>query len=242
MKKNLNVDWNVPMLELIDVNKKFLEGTSTEVHAVRDTNFTVYKGEMVALMGPSGSGKTTLLNLIGGLTPTTSGSIKIDGSEVTNLSEEERTALRRDNIGYIFQHFNLLEFLTAEQNVMLPLLIQGLSNEQAKRRTTMMLRELGLGGRLEHFPNELSGGQEQRVAIGRSLITSPAIMLGDEPTGDLDRSAEEGILKMFRRINSEKKQTLLLVTHSEWIGAQCDRTIRIENGTIIETGLEEVQL
>lgn len=238
MKKNPNVDWDTPMLELTDVNKKYLEGTSAEVHAVRDSSFTVFKGEMVGLMGPSGSGKTTLLNLIGGLTPTTSGSIKIDGKEVTTLSEEERTALRRDNIGYIFQHFNLLEFMTAEQNVMLPLLIQGLSNEQAKRRTTMMLRELGLGGRLEHFPNELSGGQEQRVAIGRSLITNPAIMLGDEPTGDLDRSAEEDILKMFRRINTEKKQTLLLVTHSEWIGAQCDRIIRIDNGTIIETGLE----
>lgn len=230
------------MLELTDVNKKYLEGTSAEVHAVRDANFTVFKGEMVALMGPSGSGKTTLLNLIGGLTPTTSGSIKINEMEVTDLSEEERTALRRDNIGYIFQHFNLLDFLTAEQNVMLPLLVQGLSRAQAKRRTTMMLRELGLGGRLEHFPNELSGGQEQRVAIGRSLITNPAIMLGDEPTGDLDRAAEEDILKMFRRINTERKQTLLLVTHSEWIGEQCDRIIRIENGAIVETGLEEVEL
>jgi putative ABC transport system ATP-binding protein len=242
MKKNQNVDWKTPMLELVEVNKKYLEGTSAEVHAVRDANFTVYKGEMVALMGPSGSGKTTLLNLIGGLTPTTAGSIKINGLEVTDMSEEERTALRRDNIGYIFQHFNLLEFLTAEQNVMLPLLVQGLSRAQAKRRTTMMLRELGLGGRLEHFPNELSGGQEQRVAIGRSLITNPSIMLGDEPTGDLDRAAEEDILKMFRRINTERKQTLLLVTHSEWIGEQCDRIIRIENGTIVETGLEEVEL
>ena len=155
------------------------------------------------------------------------------------MSEEERTKLRRNNIGYIFQHFNLLEYLTAEQNVMLPLLTQGLSNDQAKRRTTMMLRELGLGGRLEHFPNELSGGQEQRVAIGRSLITNPGIILGDEPTGDLDRLSEESVLKMFRRINREKKQTLLLVTHSEWIGDQCDRIIRIENGEIIQTGLEE---
>lgn len=240
MKKNPNVDWNTPMLELYKVNKKYLEGTSAEVHAVRDCNFTVYKGEMVALMGPSGSGKTTLLNLIGGLTHATSGSIKIRGEEVTGLSEEIMTNIRRDNIGYIFQHFNLLDFLTAEQNVMIPLLIQGVPDDQAKRRTTMILRELGLGGRLEHFPNELSGGQTQRVAIGRSLITNPAIILGDEPTGDLDRSSEEDILKMFRRINSEKKQTLLLVTHSDWIGAQCDRVIRIDNGTITDTGLEEV--
>jgi len=236
---NPNVDWETSMLKLQDVDKKYLEGTNAEVHAVKDANFTVYKGEMVALMGPSGSGKTTLLNLIGGLTPATSGLIKINNIEVTELSEEERTKLRRNNIGYIFQHFNLLEFLTAEQNVMLPLLTQGLPNDQAKRRTTMMLRELGLGGRLEHFPNELSGGQEQRVAIGRSLITNPAIILGDEPTGDLDRVSEEGVMKMFRRINREKKQTLLLVTHSEWIGSKCDRIIRIENGRIVSTGLED---
>lgn len=229
----------IPMLELIDVNKKYLEGTEAEVHAVRDANMVVYKGEMVALMGPSGSGKTTLLNLIGGLTPVTSGRIKVNGDDVTDYSDEERTALRRDNIGYIFQHFNLLDFLTAEQNVMLPLLIQGLPDDQARRRSTMLLRELGLGGRLEHFPNELSGGQTQRVAIGRSLITSPAVMLGDEPTGDLDRMASDGVLKMFRRINSEKEQTLLLVTHSEWVGSKCDRIIRIEDGTIVETGLEE---
>ncbi|MHA2501436.1 MAG: ABC transporter ATP-binding protein [Candidatus Kariarchaeaceae archaeon] len=235
---NPNVDWTTPMLDLHGVNKKYLEGTDAEVHAVRNADFKVYKGEMVALMGPSGSGKTTLLNLIGGLTPATSGSIQINDIEVTDLNEEERTKLRRNSIGYIFQHFNLLEFLTAEQNVMLPLLTQGYSDAQAKRRTTMMLRELGLGGRLEHFPSELSGGQEQRVAIGRSLITNPAIILGDEPTGDLDRSAEEGVLNMFRRINKEKKQTLLLVTHSEWIGSKCDRIIRIENGEIVQTGLE----
>lgn len=228
------------MLELRNVFKIFNEGKSNEVRAVQEADLIIYEGEMVGLMGPSGSGKSTLLNLIGGLTPITSGEIFIDGVNVTEFSDEERTALRRDRIGYIFQHFNLLEFLDAEQNVMLPLLTQGLTKTQARRKSTMLLRELGLGGRLKHYPNELSGGQEQRVAIARSLITSPAIILGDEPTGDLDQASANDVMAMFRRINREQKQTLLLVTHSEDIGSLCDRIIRIDDGRIVETGLKEV--
>ncbi|MHA2251991.1 MAG: ABC transporter ATP-binding protein [Candidatus Kariarchaeaceae archaeon] len=227
------------MLKLTKVNKKFNEGSDTEIHAVRDADLIIEEGEMVALMGPSGSGKTTLLNLIGGLTPITEGTIEVDSEDVGELSDENRTALRRDKIGFIFQHFNLLEFLTAEQNVMLPLLIQGIHEDVARRRSTMMLRELGLGGRLEHYPNELSGGQEQRVAIARSLITNPRIMLGDEPTGDLDESSSYDVLKIFRRINKERKQTLLLVTHNPKIGEFCDRIIRIDDGSIISTGKED---
>ncbi len=227
------------MLKLVNANKKFNEGSDTEVHAVREANLVVKEGEMVALMGPSGSGKSTLLNLIGGLTPITSGHVYVDETSVGELSDENRTALRRDQIGFIFQHFNLLEFLTAEQNVMLPLLIQGFQEAIAKRRATMLLRELGLGGRLEHLPAELSGGQQQRVAIARSLITNPRIILGDEPTGDLDQDSSFDVLKLFRRINKEKKQTLLLVTHNPKIGAFCDRIIRIEDGAIVSTGLED---
>ena len=227
------------MLTLTNVHKIYNEGKSNEVVAVHDVNMVVYKGEMVALMGPSGSGKSTILNLIGGLTPATKGTIKIDGVDTNGLSNEEMTNLRRDRIGYIFQHFNLLDFLTAEQNVVLPLLIQGIPNYEAKRKADMLLRELGLGSRIEHYPKELSGGQEQRVAIARSLITTPAIILGDEPTGDLDQASAYEVMSMFRRINREQGQTLLLVTHSEEIGALCDRIIRIDEGTIVETGLEE---
>lgn len=226
------------MLELRKVNKYFDKGKANEVHAIRDLDLIIYEGEMVAIMGPSGSGKSTLLNLIGGLTPASDGEIYIDGVNTSTLSNEAMTKLRRDRIGYIFQHFNLLDFLTAEQNVILPLLVQGVDKFSAKRRANMLLRELGLGGRINHYPNELSGGQVQRVAIARSLITNPAIILGDEPTGDLDESSANDVMKMFRRINKEQNQTLLVVTHSEDIGAKCDRIIRIDDGRIIETGME----
>lgn len=222
------------MLELRNVTKIYNEGTEREVVAARDVSITIRKGEMVALMGPSGSGKSTLLNLIGGLTPVTSGRILIDGIDVTDFNDEQRATLRRDKIGYIFQHFNLLDFLTAEQNVMLPLLIQGETFASAKRRAIMLLRELGLGGRIDHYPNELSGGQEQRVAIARSLITQPAIILGDEPTGDLDLESSTDVMRLFRRVNKENNQTLLLVTHSEYIGSLCDRILRIDDGQIVE--------
>lgn len=226
------------MLRFENVNKKYNEGKDNEVYAARDVSLEIFEGEMVALMGPSGSGKSTLLNLIGGLTPLTSGRIYVDGEDVSGYGEEERTSLRRDKMGFIFQYFNLLDFLTAEQNVILPLLIQGLDEKSSKRRSTILLRELGLGGRLEHAPAELSGGQEQRVAIARSMITNPKIILGDEPTGDLDRSSSEDVIKLFRRINQENNQTLLLVTHNQWVGDQCDRIIRIDDGKITSTGRE----
>ncbi len=227
------------MLELNNVSKIFNKGKDSEIWAVRNVNLKIFEGEMLALMGPSGSGKSTLLNLIGGLAPISEGTVIVDGLDVGKMGEEKRSALRRDKIGFIFQHFNLLEFLNAEQNVMLPLLIQGNQEDVARRRSTMILRELGLGGRLEHTPAELSGGQEQRVAIARSLITNPILILGDEPTGDLDHSSADDVLKIFRRINREKKQTLLLVTHDPWVGSKCDRIIRIDDGSIVSTGREK---
>lgn len=227
------------LLELKNASKVFNEGKDTELWAVKDVNLKINEGEMVALMGPSGSGKSTLLNLIGGLTPISRGEILVDNKNIGQLSEEGRSEMRRDKIGFIFQHFNLLEFLNAQQNVMLPLLIQGLEEDKARRRSTMLLRELGLGGRLAHSPAELSGGQEQRVAIARSLITNPILILGDEPTGDLDHSSAGDVLNLFRRINKERKQTLLLVTHDPWVGNQCDRIIQIDDGRIVSTGEEK---
>ena len=144
---------------------------------------------------------------------------------------------RSKNLGFIFQLFNLFDFLTASQNVMVPLLIQKIPKDKAKRQADMLLRELGLGSHLDHFPAQLSGGQQQRVAIARSLVTNPALLLGDEPTGDLDSATSADIITLFRRINKENNQTLVLVTHSQWIADQCDRIIRISDGKVISESI-----
>lgn len=222
------------MLELTNVHKIYAPGTPAEVRALRGVDLTVKHGEMIAIMGASGSGKSTLLNMMGGLDRKTEGTIILDGIDMDTLSSKMMTAFRRDNIGFIFQLFNLFPFLTALQNVMLPLLLQQQDLTIARQRASRLLRELGLGGRFDHKPGELSGGQQQRVAIARSLITQPKLILGDEPTGDLDTTTSSDILSIFRRLNKENNQTMVLVTHSEKIGELCDRIVHIHDGTIIE--------
>jgi ABC-type lipoprotein export system ATPase subunit len=222
------------MLELTNVHKIYAPGSAAEVHALRGVDLTVKHGEMIAIMGASGSGKSTLLNMIGGLDRKTEGSIILDGIDMDILSDKMMTTFRRDKIGFIFQLFNLFPFLTALQNVMLPLLLQQQDLAIARQRASRLLRELGLGGRLDHKPGELSGGQQQRIAIARSLITQPKLILGDEPTGDLDTTTSSDILSIFRRLNTENKQTMVLVTHSAKIGELCDRIVRIHDGKIIE--------
>lgn len=226
------------ILEVNELHKKYAEGTSAEVHALRGTNLTVKKGEMIAIMGPSGCGKSTLLNMIGGLDHFTSGKLIIDKNEIESLSDSEMSEFRSKNLGFIFQLFNLFDFLTATQNVMVPLLIQRYPYDKARSQSELLLRELGLGGHLDHYPTQLSGGQQQRVAIARSLITQPRIILGDEPTGDLDSSTSEDIVSLFRRINVENKQTLVLVTHNQWVADQCDRIVRMSDGKVIDDGLK----
>lgn len=226
------------ILELEDLYKIYGEGTPNEVHALRGVNIEIKRGEMVAIMGPSGCGKTTMLNMCGGLDFPTSGTIKIDGIDISTFSDKQMTTFRRDNIGYVFQLFNLFDYMNALENVMVPLLAQGMSYPEATRRATMILREIGLGDRIYHFPLELSGGQQQRVAISRALITRPVIILGDEPTGDLDSVTSEDLMEMFKRINNDNQQTLILVTHSEWIGEQCERIIRLRDGKVVEDGYQ----
>ena len=223
---------NGKILEIKDIVKIYAKGTPNEVHALRGINLEVHKGEMLAIMGPSGCGKTTLLNMIGMLDKFTSGNIMLEGVNIQKLSDKQMADTRRDRIGFIFQLFNLFEFLTAIQNVMVPLLLQRIPTSEARRRATMILREVGLGGRINHRPGELSGGQQQRVAIARSLVTNPAMILGDEPTGDLDTATSEDIMHLFRRINKEKNQTLLLVTHSKWIADHCDNIIHLDDGIV----------
>ena len=221
------------ILKISELHKKYAENTPAEVHALRGINLEITKGEMVAIMGPSGCGKSTLLNMIGGLDKYTSGHLFNHDTEKNTYSDNEMSEFRSKNLGFIFQLFNLFEFLTASQNVMVPLLIQIIPRDQAKGQADMILRELGLGSHLNRYPAQLSGGQQQRVAIARSLVTQPTLLLGDEPTGDLDSVTSADIISLFRRINNENHQTLVLVTHSQWIADQCDRIIRISDGKII---------
>lgn len=220
------------ILKITELHKKYNEGKSNEVHALRGINLEVKRGAMIAIMGPSGCGKTTLLNMIGHLDRHTSGDIFINDIDTDKLSDGEMTAFRRDNIGYIFQLFNLFPFLNAVENVETPLLLKGYKSGVARQEAKMLLRDLGMGDRIYHYPSELSGGQQQRVAIARALINQPAIILGDEPTGDLDSTTSTDIMKLFRRINTIQNQTLILVTHNRWVAEQCDYIVHISDGLI----------
>jgi putative ABC transport system ATP-binding protein len=226
------------ILVISDLHKRYDEGKPNEVHALRGLDLTVQKGDMMAIMGPSGCGKTTLLNMIGHLDKRSSGEIGINGIDTAILSDSQMTAFRRDNIGFIFQLFNLFTFLSAVENVETPLLLRGVKAGVAREQAKMLLRELGMGDRLYHLPAELSGGQQQRVAVARALINQPAIILGDEPTGDLDSTTSADVMALFRRINKTNKQTLVLVTHNRWIAEQCDYIVHMTDGRVssIEQG------
>jgi ABC-type lipoprotein export system ATPase subunit len=239
MKNNKTMQPQKDILKITNLNKRYNEGKSNEVHALRGVDLTVKKGDMMAIMGASGCGKTTLLNMIGNLDRRSSGQIIIDGVDTSKLSDSEKTAFRRDKIGFIFQLFNLFPFLSAVENVETPLLLRGLTSGLAREQAKMMLRELGMGDRLYHLPRELSGGQQQRVAIARALINQPAIILGDEPTGDLDSSTSADVMDLFRRINRVNQQTLILVTHSRWIAEKCDYIVHMSDGQI--SGIENNQ-
>ena len=224
------------ILKISKLHKRYNEGKSNEVHALRGVDLTIGKGDMMAIMGASGCGKTTLLNMIGNLDRRSAGEIIIEGVDTSTLSERQQTTFRRDKIGFIFQLFNLFPFLTAVENVETPLLLRGINSGLAREQAKMMLRELGMGDRLYHLPMELSGGQQQRVAVARALINQPAIILGDEPTGDLDSSTSSDVMDLFRRINRINKQTLILVTHNRWIAEKCDYIVHMTDGEI--SGIE----
>jgi len=225
-----------PILKISNLHKRYNEGKSNEVHALRGVDLTVKRGDMMAIMGASGCGKTTLLNMIGNLDRRSAGEIIIDGVDTSTLSDGQKTAFRRDKIGFIFQLFNLFPFLTAVENVETPLLLKGMNSGLAREQAKMTLRELGMGDRLYHLPTELSGGQQQRVAVARALINQPAIILGDEPTGDLDSATSSEVMDLFRRINKVNKQTLILVTHNRWIAEKCDYIVHMTDGRV--SGIE----
>ena len=220
------------MIQLTNVSKSY--GDTSTVKALIDLSLTVEQGERVAVMGPSGSGKSTLLNLICGLDQPTSGSIKLDGVELASLDDDRRTRLRREKLGMIFQTFNLLPTLTALENVALPLRLQGVRKRETDQRSLAMLERVGLKLRSHHRPDELSGGERQRVAIARALVFRPPILLGDEPTGNLDSHTGEEILRLLDDLHREYNTTVLLVTHNDLAAAFCDRILWLRDGQFVK--------
>ncbi|MCD6164887.1 MAG: ABC transporter ATP-binding protein [Candidatus Odinarchaeota archaeon] len=220
------------VVETIDLCKVYRMGL-TEIHALKNVNLKVYRGEMVAVVGPSGSGKTTLLNLIGTLDKPTSGKIYIDGEDITTKSEKELTLLRRRKIGFVFQFYNLIPVLTAYENVELPLLISGVPKKEREERVRRLLEMVGLEDRMNHRPDELSGGEQQRVAIARALVNNPSIILADEPTGDLDTETGLMVVQLMRKLAKEEDSTVIMVTHDPQISEIADRIIYLRDGRII---------
>lgn len=203
-----------------------------EVKAVDNVSFSVEKGEFVAIVGASGSGKSTLLHLLGGVDRPTSGKVFIDGGDIYKLSDDQLAIFRRRQVGLIYQFYNLIPILNVEENITLPCNLDGKQVEQAK--LDELLKTLKLENRRKHLPNELSGGQQQRVSIGRAIINNPAIMLADEPTGNLDSKSSEEIISLLRLSNKKYNQTVIIITHDEKIALEADRVITIDDGKIIK--------
>ncbi len=222
------------MTELVrvrDVHKHVTRG-SERIDVLKGVNLEIPKGDFLALMGPSGSGKTTLLNLIGGLDTPTGGAIEVNGVTVSTLSGSQLSRWRAQNIGFVFQLYNLLPVLTAERNVELPLLLTKLGKSERRKRAGIALKVVGLADRARHYPRQLSGGQEQRVGIARAIVTDPTLLLCDEPTGDLDRKAGDEILDLLHSLNRDHGKTIVMVTHDPRAAERAQRTIHLEKGVL----------
>lgn len=217
------------ILEVTNLCKTYGKG-DTMVKALDNVSFSVEKGEFVAIIGPSGSGKSTLLHILGGVDVPTSGSVVINQTDISNLDETALAIFRRRQIGLIYQFYNLIPILTVQENLTLPLLLDG--RKPDKKQIDTLVKRLGLENRLDHLPNQLSGGQQQRVSIGRALVNNPALMLADEPTGNLDSENSKEIISLLRQFNKEFNQTVIIITHDEKIANSADREITIEDGKI----------
>jgi putative ABC transport system ATP-binding protein len=223
------------LVEIRGVTKTYRRG-GERIEVLHGIDLDIPRGEFVALMGPSGSGKTTLLNLIGGLDTPTAGSVVVDGQRIDQLSSGELSRWRADNVGFVFQFYNLLPVLSAQKNVELPLLLTSMSAAQRRRRATIALTLVGLADRARHKPKELSGGQEQRVAIARAIVSDPTLLVCDEPTGDLDRATGAEILSLLQMLNREHGKTIVMVTHDPKAAEYASRQLHLDKGTLATLG------
>lgn len=222
-----------PIIKIQNVSKSYSRD-SFKIPVLNNINLEIEEGEFLALMGPSGSGKTTLLNLIAGIDKPDSGNVIVADTDIAKLSESALAKWRSNNVGFIFQFYNLIPVLTAFENVELPLLLTKLTKAERKKHVETALEIVGLKDRMSHYPKQLSGGQEQRVAIARAIVTDPLIIVGDEPTGDLDKNSAEEILTLMERLNSEFKKTVLIVTHDPHAAERAHKTRYIDKGDLVE--------
>ena len=223
------------LIQVRGLNKTYRRG-GEHIQVLQGLNLDVDKGDFVAFMGPSGSGKTTLLNLLGGLDVPSAGSITVAGDEITHMSSSKLTHWRARHVGFIFQMYNLIPVLTAYQNVELPLLLTKLSKEDRRKHVETALAVAGLADRMNHYPRQLSGGQEQRVAIARAVVSDPTFLLCDEPTGDLDRKSADEIMELIRELVKDYGKTVLMVTHDPVVACRADMTLHLEKGVLVEAG------
>lgn len=227
-----------PVMQATQLWKIYASGDST-VQAVRGVDVSIKEGEMIAIMGPSGCGKTTLLNVLSGIDQPNSGEVLIAGQPMYSVSDDQRTQMRAENMGFIFQDFNLLPVLSAVENVELPLLLLGKSAQEARKTALEALESVGLADRSEHRPTELSGGQQQRVAVARAIVHHPKVILCDEPTGNLDSTTSNNVMDLLKEINKKLGTTFLLVTHDKEIASKCSRIMQMDDGLIIDNGRGE---
>lgn len=228
----MNTD-NKVLIHCRNLTKHYKKGTRT-VTPLQALDLDVQRGEFLAMMGPSGSGKTTLLNLMAGIDQPSEGVLKVCGEEIGGLSRSQLTRWRAHHVGYIFQLYHLVPVLTAFENVELPLLLDSMPRRERRERVERTLALVGLEDRMHHYPRELSGGQEQRVAIARALVTSPELLVADEPTGDLDREAGDSVLHLLRRLVDEMGKTIVMVTHDPHAAERADRVLHLEKGQLLE--------
>jgi putative ABC transport system ATP-binding protein len=224
-----------PIVRVSGVHKYFTRG-SERIDVLKGVNLDIPQGEFLALMGPSGSGKTTLLNLMGGLDAPSGGLVEVAGTNIGALSGGQLSRWRADHIGFVFQLYNLLPVLTAERNVDLPLLLTTLSKAERRKRVALALKVVGLADRAKHYPRQLSGGQEQRVGIARAIVTDPALLLCDEPTGDLDRKSGDEILDLLQALNRQHGKTIVMVTHDPRAAERATRTLHLDKGVLLGDG------